>query len=103
MIANSSHNPMYFRKDIFIRFEPNIDNGTLFVFNKETGAIFEGDWTAYFVLTLIDGKKRFSQLLELIAEEFNEDIKDDIFVSSVSTMLAELEANNLVYSSDKGD
>ena len=34
---------VYKMNDIFMRYEPDIDEGILFVFNKTNGEIFEGD------------------------------------------------------------
>ena len=36
-------------KRCFLRFEPGINNGTAFIFNKENGNILEGDYYFYIV------------------------------------------------------
>ena len=43
-------------KKCFLRYEPNVDNGTMFLFNKENGQMLEGDYYSYVVIhTLKDG------------------------------------------------
>jgi uncharacterized NAD-dependent epimerase/dehydratase family protein len=54
-------------KRCFIRFEPNIDEGTMFIFNKEDGNMLEGDYYSYLVLKAIqDGND-----LDLLANEIS--------------------------------
>lgn len=61
----------YKTNDIYIRYEPEIGDGTLFVFNKETGDIFEGDQYTYWVLSLIDGERDVSDIIRNLVSEHN--------------------------------
>ncbi len=41
---------MQLSKNVFVRFEPHINNGTLYIFNKKTQKIFKSQEIAYDVL-----------------------------------------------------
>ena len=40
-------------KNVYIRYEPKIDGGTVFIFNRDTGKMFEGNSDLYNVISLI--------------------------------------------------
>lgn len=40
-------------KNVYVRYEPNIEGGTVFVFNRDTGNMFEGNSDLYNVISLI--------------------------------------------------
>lgn len=86
---------VYKMNDIFMRYEPDIDEGILFVFNKTNGEIFEGDYYTYAVLRLIDGKKDEECIVSEVLAEFelqdSEDTRD-----SVKNLLYSLVESNLI-------
>lgn len=61
----------YKTNDLYIRYEPKIGDGTLFVFNKESGDIFEGDQYTYWVLSLIDGERDVTDIIRNLVSEHN--------------------------------
>ena len=65
----------------FVRYEPEIGDGTMFLFNKETGKMLEGDYYSYIIIrSLIDAID-----LETLAKEISSengwsllDVQNDI-------------------------
>ena len=51
----------YLKKNIFIRYEPEIEGGTLFIFNKETGEIHEANETIYIILKCMESKSTMKE------------------------------------------
>lgn len=47
-------NSVIYLGNIYIRYEDKIDDGTVFLFNKETGEILEGNEQLYNILKIID-------------------------------------------------
>lgn len=62
-------------KRCFLRFEPGINNGTAFIFNKENGNILEGDYYFYIVAKTIQEESDIDKLIKLIsnANELSEE------------------------------
>ncbi|MBK1468020.1 hypothetical protein [Parvimonas parva] len=56
--------------DIFYRFEPNIDNGTLIVFFKDTNKIYELTKPYYIYLTGLENS--YKNIEELFLSEYND-------------------------------
>lgn len=54
-------------KRCFLRFEPGINNGTAFIFNKENGNILEGDYYFYIVAKTIQEEGDIDKLIKLIS------------------------------------
>ena len=71
----------YIMAKSFIRYEPDIEDGTMFLFNKENGKMIEGNYFSYIVTkSLIEG-----QDIETIIE----------FISSNIEQSKELVSNNV--------
>ena len=54
-------------KRSFIRFEPNIGEGTVFIFNKESGQMLEGDYYCYLVVKALQNKDDLNELVQMIS------------------------------------
>lgn len=63
-------------KKCFLRYEPNIDNGTMFLFNKENGQMLEGDYYSYVVVHTLKAGEDLVSLAENIALENNRDLPE---------------------------
>lgn len=63
-------------KDSFIRYEPDIDGGTMFLFNKENGEMLEGDYYSYVVVRTLKDGGDFAMLADNIASENNRDLAE---------------------------
>lgn len=63
-------------KKCFLRYEPNIDNGTMFLFNKENGQMLEGDYYSYVVVRTLKAGEDLVSLAENIAFENNRDLPE---------------------------
>lgn len=53
---------------IHYRFEPNIDNGTLYIYNSKNRKIVKSNYTAYKILKLIDDGNSYEELMELFRD-----------------------------------
>lgn len=56
-------------KKCFVRFEPNIDGGTMFLFNKENGQMLEGDYYTYIIVRSLIDNVDMEELAKNIASE----------------------------------
>lgn len=94
-------NNIYMLGDLFIRFEPGIDGGTTFIFNKENGEIFEGDISLYHLLSMINGKNTLGQILEYLSEMYAEEYNNE-FVSRVKMIIEDLVCQELIVLKKEG-
>ena len=69
-------------KKCYLRYEPEIDGGTMFLFNKEDGTMLEGDYFSYMIIKelqkgnhLDEIKKSISLDLELSTDEIRDGIE----------------------------
>lgn len=53
--------------NLFVRFEPNINNGTLFLFNKDNGKIYEGNESTWEIIKRINISSSISDIASDIA------------------------------------
>ena len=60
----------------FIRFEPDINDGTMFLFNKETGDMLEGDRYSYKVIKAIMKGKNIAEIEALVSYEESRSINE---------------------------
>ena len=63
-------------KRLYIRFEPEINDGTVFIFNKENGEMLEGDYYCYIVVKCIQQKNDINSLVKDIAEINNQSFQE---------------------------
>lgn len=63
-------------KRCFVRYEPNIGDGTMFLFNKENGKMLEGDYYSYIVIRSILDNVDLEILAEQIAYENERPIEE---------------------------
>lgn len=55
-------------KKLFIRYEPGIDNGVVFIFNKENGKMLEGNYYTYLIVKAIQDGENLQELADSISE-----------------------------------
>jgi hypothetical protein len=58
-------------KNCFVRFEPDINSGTMFLFCKENGKLLEGDYYSYVVIKSIMDNVILDDLIQDISYENN--------------------------------
>lgn len=78
----------------FVRYEPNIGDGTMFLFNKENGKMLEGDYYSYIIIrSLIDGVD-----LETLAKEISSENGWDIpdVQNDINRIVHALENNGFI-------
>lgn len=63
-------------KKCFVRYEPNINNGTMFLFNKENGQMLEGDYYSYVVVCALKAGEDLISLAKNIALENTRDLSE---------------------------
>lgn len=63
----------YLKKNIFIRYEPEIEGGTLFIFNKETGEIHEANKIIYIILKCMESKSTMKELIKKLKKTYDID------------------------------
>ena len=63
-------------KRCFLRFEPNIGDGTMFLFNKENGEMLEGDYYSYVIINTLKNGENLDLLSDRIAFENDRDISE---------------------------
>jgi hypothetical protein len=56
-------------EETLARYEPELDGGTLFLFNITTGKIFTGNPSVNQVYSLVDGKRSFDQIVAAVAAQ----------------------------------
>ena len=82
-------------KNLLKRFEENLDNGVLFLFNVETNDLWTGNESAFDIIKLIDGKKTlkkiYSELLPLFEGHSYEELKQ-----SCDTVISDLRNDGFV-------
>lgn len=76
--------------DIFYRFEPNIDNGTLIVFFKDTNKIYELTKPYYIYLTGLENS--YKNIEELFLSEYNDLSAHEVkkYISLIENKLFEI-------------
>lgn len=62
----------------FLRYEPDIEEGVAFLFNKENGEMLEGNYYAYLIAKTIQEEKNMDNLAKKIAE-INEVSCEDVW------------------------
>lgn len=56
-------------QNCFLRYEPNINHGTMFLFNKKTGQMLEGDYYSYVIINAIKNSEELVPLAKRISLE----------------------------------
>lgn len=76
---------IYKQNNIYYRYEPYIDDGVCFIFNKDTGKIFESNYEVYIVLELINGINMVVDIVKQLKEKYtiNEIEKQVILVIDI--------------------
>lgn len=60
----SANSVLKLNEDVLLRFEANISNGGLFLFNAQTEEFWTGNFASFEILRLLDGKKNIQQIYE---------------------------------------
>lgn len=58
--------------DVIWRYEPSIDEGTVFIYHIDDRKIYEGNEAVLIVLELINGINNLEQITQSVAEKYNE-------------------------------
>ena len=85
-------NKQYILNNIFFWYEPEINNGTLFLFNKDTGDMFEGNLSAYLVIQQLLTAKTIEEMCLNISEEIGVSLSPDLFISVSETVRSLLDS-----------
>ncbi|KGG79611.1 hypothetical protein Y919_11045 [Caloranaerobacter azorensis H53214] len=64
--------------DIIFRFEPNIKDGTIFIYHINNQKIHEGNKSLYSVFKLIDGKKTVESIIKEIEIQYSSESFEEI-------------------------
>lgn len=74
---------------IYVRYEPMIKNGTLFMFNKDNGEILEGNKDLYDIVNLIDGTNTVNEIIKKISSlyEIEEDIIENDILDTIDYLI----------------
>ena len=63
-------------KRCFLRYEPDIDGGTMFLFNKENGQMLEGDYYSYVIVYTLKNGGDLESLAKDIAAANNRELAE---------------------------
>lgn len=82
-------------KNIFIRYEQNIDDGTLFIYNFENEFLWTGNEDSYNIIKYIDNKSTIEDICIILSEIYENTILEDIQEGVIST-IQEFTSNKFV-------
>lgn len=76
---NKKNNVVYkLSPSVLSRFESNINEGTVFLYNADYSFLWTGNFDSYLIIKLIDGKRRFKEIVRMLAKHCQADEKDII-------------------------
>lgn len=62
--------------NIYVRFEPKINSGTVFLFSRQTGDFYEGNSQLYSIIKLIDGYHTVDEICNELVNEYKDDFSE---------------------------
>ncbi|EGT5620491.1 hypothetical protein BUL45_15690, partial [Clostridium perfringens] len=69
---------MVVSKNIYYRFESEINNGTLYIFDIIKQKIIKSNYFSYLIISNIDKNKSYSEITAIISENFKDYSKNEI-------------------------
>lgn len=63
---------------VLSRFESNINQGTIFLYNADYNSLWTGNFDSYLIIKLVDGKRRFKEIVRMLSRYCQIDEKDII-------------------------
>ncbi|AQW28463.1 MULTISPECIES: hypothetical protein [Clostridium] len=69
---------MVVSKNIYYRFESEINNGTLYIFDIIKQKIIKSNYFSYLIISNIDKNKSYSEIIAIISEVFKDYSKNEI-------------------------
>lgn len=91
----SQNSVLKLNEDVLLRFEANVSNGGLFLFNAKTEEFWTGNIASFEILRLLDGEKNVQQIYEHAKILFQKQDFNDIKKSIEVLFLDLLEKNFL--------
>lgn len=76
-------------KNVLKRFEPNLNGGTVFLFDMERETFWSGNISVDYLIRLINGKKRLGEIYEELFNIF-EDYTQEELINSYNSIIKSL-------------
>jgi len=83
------------RKFIY-RFEPEIDGGTLFIYNFDKRNVLKSNIIGYKIIKSLEGDMRVNEIIKNITKDFP-GVEKEVIKKDVIKFLDDIEKENLVY------
>ena len=91
----SKNSILRLNKDILQRFEHNLNDGTIILYNVKTRKIWFGNYSSYDLIKLLDGKKNLDCIYSVFKKQYEGYTSEEI-VNSVNTIFEELLEKNFL-------
>lgn len=71
--------------DVYVRYEPNVNFGTVYLFNRKNGIFYEGDNCLNELIELIDGTRSVENICDIIEQKYEN--SHDVVVSIINELI----------------